>query len=390
VWTIEVIENTSDFYTTGNYPIKKERKGASQVASRGTMSNIPGAKTKFESLLSISHDKDVDGLNAAAIVWRYAKSKGLHFDMILTDYGYFDQAFSKVTKRRQSLIIITDLGIDENSLELAIDSLSRAVTQGCRVVWLDHHHWSQQAIDAVLSLNNKPVLKVNHDYCAAEIAHKVLMPRDEICAELARIAHDTDFNLRKIEAAVALADLVSVTRFAAINKKQDMNAAVLPIVTGLAEEGIAGIWDDRAKKFKDKVMEQQVRQYRKERARKMRKALAGHCDQVLHGRLVRIVEIPAGVTTTDLGTYLADENNLKIEGQKLKVADLLITLSQGGLLGFRRGNESTLCNVAAGLFNGGGHPYAAGGEYGMYDDFQAVCDDIFLTLSNHKDWTEAS
>jgi oligoribonuclease NrnB/cAMP/cGMP phosphodiesterase (DHH superfamily) len=386
VWTIKVIENTSDFYTTGNYPIKKERKGASQVASRDTMSNTPDAKTKFESLLSISHDKDVDGLNAAAIVWRYAKSKGLHFDMILTDYGSFDQAFSKVTKRRQSLIIITDLGIDENSLELAIDGLSRAVAQGCRVVWLDHHHWSQQAIDAVLSLKNKPVLKVNHDYCAAEIAHKVLMPRDELCAELARIAHDTDFNLRKIEAAVALADLVSVTRFAAINKKQDMNAAVLPIVTGLAEEGIAGIWDDRGKKFKDKVMEQQVRQYRKERAKKMKKALAGHCDQVLHGRLVRIVEIPAGVTTTDLGTYLAEEKNLKIEGQKLKVADLLITVSQGGLLGFRRGTESTLCNAAAGLFNGGGHPYAAGGEYGMYDDFQAVCDDIFLTLSKNKKW----
>ena len=32
---------------------------------------------KITSLHSISHDKDVDGLNSAAIVWRYAKSKGL-------------------------------------------------------------------------------------------------------------------------------------------------------------------------------------------------------------------------------------------------------------------------------------------------------------------------
>jgi oligoribonuclease NrnB/cAMP/cGMP phosphodiesterase (DHH superfamily) len=253
-------------------------------------------------------------------------------------------------------------------------------------VWLDHHTWSKEAIDAVLSLENKPVLRVNPDFCAAEIAHKSLMPRDEICAELARIAHDTDFNLREIDAAVALADLVSVSRFAAINKKEDMSAAVLPIVTGLAENGIAGIWDDKAKKFKDATMEKQVRQYRKERLKKMKKALAGHCDQVIHDRLVRIVEIPTGVTTTDLGTYLADEKNLESEGQKLKVADLLISVSQGGLLGFRRGSESTLCNVAAGLFTGGGHPYAAGGEYGMYDDFQAVCDDIFLTLSKSREW----
>jgi oligoribonuclease NrnB/cAMP/cGMP phosphodiesterase (DHH superfamily) len=350
------------------------------------MSKAPDTKSRLTGLLSISHDKDVDGLNAAAIVWRYAKSKGLKFDMILTDYGSFDQAFSKVAKRRHTLIVITDLGIDENSLTLAIDGLTKAVAQGCRVVWLDHHTWSKEAIDAVLSLENKPILRVNPDFCAAEIAHKSLMPRDEICAELARIAHDTDFNLREIEAAVALADLVSVSRFAAINKKEDMGAAVLPIVTGLAENGIAGIWDEKSKKFKDSTMEKKVRQYRKERLKKMKKALAGHCDQVIHDRLVRIVEIPTGVTTTDLGTYLADEKNLDNEGEKLKVADLLITVSQGGLLGFRRGNESTLCNIAAGLFNGGGHPYAAGGEYGMYDDFQAVCDDIFLTLSKDSHW----
>jgi oligoribonuclease NrnB/cAMP/cGMP phosphodiesterase (DHH superfamily) len=45
-----------------------------------------------------------------------------------------------------------------------------------------------------------------------------------------------------------------------------------------------------------------------------------------------------------------------------------------------------LCNAAAKLFNGGGHPYAAGGEYGLYEDFQAVSDDIFLTLSKNKSW----
>ncbi|MHA2140111.1 MAG: DHH family phosphoesterase [Candidatus Thorarchaeota archaeon] len=354
------------------------------------MSKTPGEKAKVKSLLSISHDKDVDGLNAAAIVWRYAKSKGLDFDVILTDYGSFDQVFSKVAKRRQTLIVITDLGIDENSIAPAIDGLSQAMTQGCRVVWLDHHRWNKHAIDSVLSLKNNPVLKVNHDYCAAEIAHKVLMPRDEISAELAKIAHDTDFNLREIDAASALTDLISVTRFAAMNKKQDVGIAVMPFLSKLAEDGIPGLWDDGSKRFKDNMLDQQVRQYRKEKLKKMKKSLADHCDQVIHNRLTRIVEIPAGVTTTDLGTFLADEKNLEIEGQKLKVADLLIALSQGGLLGFRRGSESTLCNEAAALFNGGGHPYAAGGEYGLYDDFQAVCDDIFLTLSKNKNWVVES
>lgn len=341
---------------------------------------------KVNSLLSISHDKDVDGLNSAAVVWRYAKSKGLDFDVMLTDYGLFEPVFSKVANRRQTLIVVTDLSIDDSSLNLVSSGLSRAVSQGCRVVWLDHHHWSDRAVKTVLTLENNPVLKVNHDYCATEIAHKVLMPRDEISMELARIAHDTDFNLREIDAAVALTDALSITRFTAMNKKEDMNDAIKPLLVKLAEQGVEGLWDDAAKRFKDSLLERQVRQYRKERLKKMKKALAAHCDQVVHGCLVRIVEIPTGVTTTDLGTFLADSSNLLIEGQSLEVADLLITVSQGGLLGFRRGRETTLCNAAAGLFNGGGHPYAAGGEYGTYEDFQAVCDDILLTLSKSKEW----
>ena len=158
---------------------------------------------KITDLLSISHDKDVDGLNSAAIVWRYAKVKGLDFKAILTDYGSFEQIFSAVGKQRDTLIIITDLGMDDTVLGVVQAGLKRAISQGCRIVWLDHHQWSDRSIKMVLALDNKPVLKVNHDFCAAEITNKVLMPRDEISTELAKIAHDTDFNLREIEAATA-------------------------------------------------------------------------------------------------------------------------------------------------------------------------------------------
>jgi oligoribonuclease NrnB/cAMP/cGMP phosphodiesterase (DHH superfamily) len=60
------------------------------------------------------------------------------------------------------------------------------------------------------------------------------------------------------------------------------------------------------------------------------------------------------------------------------------------MLGIRRGRDGVLCNGAAKLFNGGGHPFAAGGEYGLYEDFQAVCDDIFLTLSKSNRWVSES
>jgi oligoribonuclease NrnB/cAMP/cGMP phosphodiesterase (DHH superfamily) len=341
---------------------------------------------KMTSVLSMSHDKDVDGLAAAAIVWRYADSKNMDYRCTLTDYGSFEPVFSSVASRRNTLIIVTDLGMDDTVLDIVVSGLSRAVDQGCRVVWLDHHQWSKKSVDAILGLGNKPVLKVNHDFCAAEIAYKVLMPRDEISAELAKIAHDTDFNLREIEAANALTDAVSVIRFGAIDRKQDVTEQLYPLLKGLAKQGIAGVYDTQGGRFKDTLLQKRVEHYRKEKMKKMRKALSGHCDQEMHDRLVRVVEIPTGLTSTDMGTFAAKDENLEVNGESLPVADLLLMLSPGGMLGIRRGTERVLCNAAAKLFNGGGHPYAAGGEYGLYEDFQAVCDDIFLTLSKDKSW----
>jgi oligoribonuclease NrnB/cAMP/cGMP phosphodiesterase (DHH superfamily) len=341
---------------------------------------------KITSLLSISHDKDVDGVVSAAIVWRYAKAKGLDFKVILTDYGSFDQIFASVAKRRNTLIIVTDLGVDDTVLDVVKAGLHQAISNGCRIVWLDHHQWSDRAIKTILSLGNKPVLKVNHEFCASEITHKVLMPRDDVSTELAKIAHDTDFNLREIEAASALTDAVSVLRFGAIDKKEEVTDALYPILSDLAKEGMKGVWDDSSRKFKNPLLDKRVDHYRKEKMKKMRKALSGHCEQVIHDKLVRVVEIPSGLTSTDMGTFASKPENLKRIDKELKVADLLLSLSQGGMLGIRRGRDGVLCNAAAKLFNGGGHPYAAGGEYGLYEDFQAVCDDIFLTLSKSKAW----
>ncbi len=341
---------------------------------------------KIDSVLSISHDKDVDGISAAAIVWRYAKSMDLKHSVMLSDYGSLKQVFSKTSLARNTLIVVTDLGMEESELDNIKSYLETAISQGCRIVWLDHHQWSKRAIAAITSLDNKPVLKVNHDHCAAEIAYKILMPRDEISKELATIAHDTDFNLREIEVAGMLTDLLSVIRFGALEKRDDLNVVLYPILQKLAEGGIDGVWDKKQHRLKDALLDKRVAHYRKERLKKMKKAVAGHNDMEIHGRLVRIVELPNGVTTTDLGTFMADESNLKNDGEQLSVADLLITVSSGGMLGFRRGSDKVLCNAAAKLFNGGGHPFAAGGEWGMYDDIQAVCSDIFNTLAKEQSW----
>ncbi len=347
-------------------------------------------KKRVTSILSISHEKDVDGLGSAAIVWRYAMAKGLQYDVMLTDYGAFEKVFKQVSLRKDTLIIVTDLGMDDSLLDYIIASLTRAIQQGCRLVWLDHHQWSKRAIHAILGLPNKPVLRVNHDYCAAEIAFKTLMPRDPISKEIAEVAHDADLNIREMEASSALTDALNVIRFNAVGGKQDLTEALRSLLKDLADGGPSNVWDPNTHQFKDNLLEMQVKNYRKERLRKMKRALKTHQDQLIHGCLVRIVQLPQGVTTTDIGNFLVNPKNLSENGTSLEVADLLITLSPGGMLGFRRGSEKVLCDKAANLFDGGGHPYAAGGEYGSYEHFLDVCNDVFLTLSQSREWVAST
>ncbi len=90
---------------------------------------------RYAHCFSISHDKDVDGLASAAIVWRYAKRKGLKHQVALTDYGSFEFAFKRVAELKNALIIVTDLGLDDNSRGTVIAILKKAVQNGCCLLY---------------------------------------------------------------------------------------------------------------------------------------------------------------------------------------------------------------------------------------------------------------
>ncbi|MEM2141984.1 MAG: DHH family phosphoesterase [Candidatus Thorarchaeota archaeon] len=354
------------------------------------MSNESGVSAHIQSIRSVSHDKDPDGVCSAAIVCRYAKRKGLSYSVTLCDYGDLAETFAALATLRNTLLVVTDLGVDARSLPAVLEALRRASSQGCMVAWFDHHQWPEKSIRGLLGLEKKPLLKLRQDMCAAEITHRVLMPDDEISRELASVARDSDFNIREFASSSALADVISLLRFAALESKQDTTTVLTPLLQVLSDGGVAAVWDQTRMRLRDDLLEKRVQNYRRERNKKMRKALLGHQDLEIHGRLVRVVELPVGVTTTDMGVFASDPANLDLDGHRLSPADLLVTISPGGTLGFRRAKDNVLCNEAARLFNGGGHPYAAGGEYGMYSDFVAASTDIFSVLSQSKSWVVES
>lgn len=74
--------------------------------------------SRISSVFSISHEKDVDGLLSAVIVSRYANSKNLKYGFTLTDYGQFESVFPRAASMRNSLIVVSDLGLDDHSIDI--------------------------------------------------------------------------------------------------------------------------------------------------------------------------------------------------------------------------------------------------------------------------------
>ncbi len=346
---------------------------------------------KFSKALIISHAKDPDGICAAAISIRYALKKGLEYKTLFLDYGDIELQFPLLKSHHDTLVLITDLGIDQSSAKIVLSTLSTLAKQGCRIVWLDHHEWHPSAIKQFLALPNSPVLKIVKTLCASEIAQKVLMPQDAISIELAKVAHDSDFNLRKLESSRVLSDLITHIRYTLSENNDDLQNELRHISEMLANNGISAIWDEEKKIIPDDNYRLQVKAYRKLRLKKMKGLLDKSCTQVVHGKLVRIVFIPEGITTTDVANYLSDPQNLiDSKGKSHKVADVLITVGNSGLMGVRRTSDDVLCNEIAKMFGGGGHEYAAGAEYVGYNDFESACDDILHELSKTKVWIKSA
>ncbi len=346
---------------------------------------------KYSKVLIISHAKDPDGICSAAISIRYAMKKNMEYKTLFLDYGDLEEYFPNLKSYHDTLVLITDLGIDKSSEKVVLSTLSSLAKQGCRIVWLDHHEWHASAIKFILSLPNSPVLKIVKSLCAAEIAQKVLMPNDDISIELARVAHDSDFNLQELESSQVLSDLITHIRYSFSDSNAELQKELHHISLLLANKGISALWDEKRKIIPDDNYRLQVKAYRKLRAKKMKGLLEKSCSQKIHGKLVRIVFIPEGITTTDVANYLSDPKNLVDKsGKSYEVADVLITVGNSGLMGIRRTTDDVLCNEIAKMFGGGGHEYAAGAEYVGYSNFESACDDILHELSTTKVWIKSA
>jgi oligoribonuclease NrnB/cAMP/cGMP phosphodiesterase (DHH superfamily) len=290
-------------------------------------------------VMIFSHESDLDGLYSATIgLLRYPQAMTIFLGYGLENFqklGNFIYSATHYSPER-GLIIIADLGLNDDLIETCRQIFSDAVRNGWRIMWVDHHPWSQQAMDAVRPFV-EIVLDTSGKKCAADLMYETFLPDNSLAGKLASMAHTMDF-FTKDQYLTPISELIRYYQtFPNFYER----------LSDLARKSAGGIlWDAE--------MQSDYNEY--SRLRDEAKV------QVFANMQIR----PAGkfnVAYVQSSPYL--QNSLFSEEVFSKTnADLVMFYSAKGKVSIRRNNDAISCrDVAANLPDGGGHAYAAGATF---------------------------
>lgn len=158
------------------------------------------------AIFSVTHANDIDGVGSAALI----KMKyGIPSDNVFfTDYSkrgveYVDGKIGEMAaKKGVSLLFLTDLGMNDSLLEKYKEIIKKVKRGGGKVIWFDHHVWSEKELREVASLCDLAIVGENARYCGAEITYRNLKIEGKFAADLVSLVHYSDFNLKPKEKKV--------------------------------------------------------------------------------------------------------------------------------------------------------------------------------------------
>src|SRR5919108_1156692 len=292
-------------------------------------------------VIIFSHESDLDGLYSTAIgLMRYPQATTVFLGYGPENFNKFGNFIYSATQQYSSeyggQVVIADLGLNDDLIETCRQTFSEAALKGWKIMWVDHHPWSQPAIEAV-----KPfveiVLDVSGKKCAADLMYETLLPGNTLAAKLASMAHTMDFFTRD-QYLTPISELI---------RYYQTFPDFYYRLSDLAVKSARGIlWD----------VEMQSDYNNYVRLRDDAKA------QVFTTMQVK----PAGsfkVAYVQSSPYL--QNSLFSEEVFARTgADLAMFYSSKGKVSIRRNNDAISCrDVAANLLEGGGHAYAAGATF---------------------------
>src|SRR5215218_245241 len=291
-------------------------------------------------VIIFSHESDLDGLYSAAIgLMRYPQAMTVFLGYGAENFsklGNFIYSADRYSPSECGQIVIADLGLNDELIETCRKIFSDAVLKGWKIMWVDHHPWSQQAIDAVKPLV-EIVLDASGNKCAADLMYEKFLPGNMLAAKLASMAHTIDF-FTKDQYLTPISELIRY--YQTFPNFYDR-------LSELARKSAQGIlWDvEMQSDYNDYV-----------RLRDEAKAQVFATMQVKPACSFKVAYVQSS-------PYL--QNSLFSEEVFARTgADLAMFYSSKGKVSIRRNNDAISCrDVAANLPEGGGHAYAAGATF---------------------------
>ncbi len=290
-------------------------------------------------VMIFSHESDLDGLYSAAIgLLRYPQAMTIFLGYGAENFQKLDNFIYSAThySPERGLIIIADLGLNDDLIETCMQIFSDAVRNGWKIMWVDHHPWSQRAIDAV-----KPLVEIVFDAsgnkCAADLMYETLLPGSTLASKLANMAHTMDF-FTKDQYLTPISELI---------RYYQTFPDFYDRLSELARKSAKGIlWDvEMQSNYNDYV--------------RLRDEARGQVFESMQVRPVGRFKIAYVQSSPYLQSSLFSE-----EVFAKTYADLAMFYSTKGKVSIRRNTDAISCrDVAAILPEGGGHAYAAGATF---------------------------
>ena len=233
-------------------------------------------------------------------------------------------------------IIIADLGLNDELIETCRKIFADAASNAWKIMWVDHHPWSDQAIEAL-----KPFVEIVLDAsgrkCAAELMYETLLPGNKIAEKLASMAHTMDF----------FTNNQYLTPISELIRYYQTFPDFYYRLSDLASKSSKGIlWDiEMQNDYNDYV-----------RLREEAKEQVFASMQIREAGRFKVAYIQSS-------PYL--QNSLFSQEVFSKTnTDLVMLYSTKGKVSIRRNNDAISCrSIAANLPEGGGHDYAAGATF---------------------------
>jgi uncharacterized protein len=310
----------------------------------------------------ISHESDVDGIFSASIaLMRFPQAK-----TFFTSYGrenllkISEIIYNEIVSTQEiGQIIISDLGLNDDMIELFEDIFIFLKSNMWSITWIDHHQWSEKAIKSAIEKGSVQLtLDKTEKLCATQLMYDKFLKGNSIAEELSKMAHTTDF-FTKDQEIPPLSELIIFYK-----TFPDFYSRISKLTSIIAK---GNLWNTEMQK--DYNQFSKLREIAKDST----------FDKIKNFETENGTKVSLVSTSPYLQISLFSEEVFKKTG-----SDVAFFFNKEGKISIRRNNEIIQCDkIAKQLLEGGGHKFAAGGRLKSNpEDIDKVIDEIKDAVTN--------